>query len=35
VSLAAGTVTILRADNAPGGLQVQRKDGGWQDVVFP
>jgi isopenicillin N synthase-like dioxygenase len=30
-----GSLTILRADNSPGGLQVQRKDGGWQDVVFP
>lgn len=30
-----GTITILRADNSPGGLQVQKKDGSWADVVFP
>ena len=30
-----GTITILRADNAPGGLQVQKKDGNWADVIFP
>jgi isopenicillin N synthase-like dioxygenase len=27
-----GTVTLLRQDNAPGGLQVQNMDGTWQDV---
>lgn len=30
-----GTVTLLRADNSPGGsLQVQMRDGAWRDVVF-
>jgi isopenicillin N synthase-like dioxygenase len=27
-----GSLTILRQDNAPGGLQVLNKDGSWQDV---
>jgi isopenicillin N synthase-like dioxygenase len=27
-----GTLTILRADDAPGGLQVLKQDGGWMDV---
>jgi isopenicillin N synthase-like dioxygenase len=27
-----GTLTILAADDAPGGLQVQNLDGSWQDV---
>lgn len=30
-----GTLTILRADDAPGGLQVQMADGSWADVVIP
>ena len=30
-----GTLTILRADDAPGGLQVLRADGSWSDVVIP
>jgi isopenicillin N synthase-like dioxygenase len=28
-----GTLTILRQDDSPGGLQVLNKDGSWQDVV--
>jgi isopenicillin N synthase-like dioxygenase len=27
-----GTVTILRGDDVPGGLQVRRRDGAWMDV---
>jgi isopenicillin N synthase-like dioxygenase len=27
-----GSLTILRGDDVPGGLQVQRRDGQWQDV---
>jgi isopenicillin N synthase-like dioxygenase len=27
-----GSLTILRGDDVPGGLQVQRRDGTWQDV---
>lgn len=30
-----GTLTILRADNTPGGLQLQMKDGSWRDVFIP
>jgi isopenicillin N synthase-like dioxygenase len=30
-----GVLTILRADDAPGGLQVQMKDGSWRDVSIP
>lgn len=30
-----GVLTILRADNTPGGLQVQKSDGVWSDVVIP
>jgi isopenicillin N synthase-like dioxygenase len=29
-----GAVTVLRGDDAPGGLQVQRADGDWIDVGF-
>jgi isopenicillin N synthase-like dioxygenase len=27
-----GTLTILKGDDVPGGLQVKRRDGGWVDV---
>ena len=30
-----GVLTILRADNAPGGLEVLRADGTWSPVVIP
>lgn len=30
-----GALTILRADDAPGGLQLLRSDGSWSDVVIP
>lgn len=30
-----GTVTILRGDNLPGGLQVKHRHGGWMDVERP
>lgn len=30
-----GVLTILRADDAPGGLQVLRADGSWSDVIIP
>lgn len=30
-----GTLTILTADRAPGGLQAQRRDGEWIDVMPP
>jgi len=30
-----GSLTILRQDNAPGGLQVRNKDGSWQDIQTP
>jgi isopenicillin N synthase-like dioxygenase len=29
-----GSLTIVKPDNAPGGLQVLGKDGAWQDVPF-
>ena len=29
------TGAVLKADDAPGGLQVQRKDGSWSDVSIP
>ena len=30
-----GSLTILRGDNLPGGLQVKLRNGGWVDVVRP
>jgi len=30
-----GTLTILKTDNAPGGLQVRDRDDSWLDVVVP
>ena len=30
-----GVLTILRADDAPGGLEVLRSDGSWTPVVIP
>jgi isopenicillin N synthase-like dioxygenase len=30
-----GALTVLRGDDAPGGLEVQRADGAWTGVTFP